>query len=210
MTARPVPPSYAATGVDGMCVIHMCRPLLSVESYARTELPGPHSSLGGGGDPSESTPSPSTPSRPGRRNSGRPRFVPPVPAPGPDDVSGVSSPYVTFHRSRPLELSTDRTTYSVRPMKMESESDCESSDCDWPAPFTKKPSSPCTTVPSVSKLRNSSPVCLSTANTVLRRVPMTTPPSLVIDGDASTSCLAVTGSLDTSPPVVSEDDDSPP
>ena len=65
LTARPVAPSYAATGVDGMCVIHMCRPLLSVESYARTELPGPHSSLGGGGDPSESTPSPSTPSRPG-------------------------------------------------------------------------------------------------------------------------------------------------
>ena len=40
---------------------------------------------------------------------------------------------------------------------------------------------------------------LSTANTTLRRVPMTTPPSLVTEGEASTSCLAVTGNLDTSP-----------
>ena len=55
------------------------------------------------------------------------------------------------------------------------------------------PGAACITTPSAVNVRSSVPRSASSAKTTLVRVPSTSAPSRVMDGDASTSCLAVTG-----------------
>ena len=121
-------------------------------------------------------------------------------------VNGVTSPYVTFHRSKPVLESTLRTLYSVRPTNTASRngvcadasaaSRASSANVDMSSSSSRSPSSherECITTLSAVNVRNSVPSEESNANTTLVRVPSTKPPSRVMLGDASTSCRTVTG-----------------
>ena len=118
-------------------------------------------------------------------------------------VRGCTSPYVTFQRSAPVFASTERTLYSVRPTNTAPRSSGEdassaaaASSANASTSFSSSPPSPgaaCITTPSAVNVRSSVPLSASSANTTLVRVPSTSAPSRVMEGDASTSCLAVTG-----------------
>ena len=199
----PAPnPSNAERGVDGNVRDHR------VSSFRVTRFcPGPGDdiivtafplskrSVGKSPLPSESR-SGSTRRRSRRRatNVAAPR--------GPGFVSGCTSPYVTFHRSAPVFASTERTLYSVRPTKTAPRSSGEDASSAAAASRAKtsksaspsaSPGAACITTPSAVNVRSSVPRSASSAKTTLVRVPSTSAPSRVMDGDASTSCLAVTG-----------------
>ena len=196
----PAPlPSNADRGTDGNVRDHLSGSVCS-ELFASTSriivnaFPLPKRSVGRTSSKAEEA---------GSRLEAARRATSVAAPPAAGAVRGCTSPYVTFQRSAPVFASTERTLYSVRPTNTAPRSSGEDASSaaaassantsTSPSSSPPSPGAACITTPSAVNVRSSVPRSASSANTTLVRVPSTSAPSRVMEGDASTSCLAVTG-----------------